>query len=47
MRSVRERVQAESLSRLATELPIAPAFLPLLLEDAAPPSAIRELAKRM
>ena len=47
MRSVRERVQAESLSRLATELPIAPAFLPLLLEDAATPSAIRELAKRI
>lgn len=46
-RSVRERVQAESLHRLSEELPIPPAFLPLLLEDAATPHAIRELAKRV
>jgi anion-transporting ArsA/GET3 family ATPase len=46
-RSVRERVQAESLARLSRELPFAPAFLPLLLEDAATPHAIRELAKRI
>lgn len=46
-RAVRERVQAESLHRLAEELPISPSFLPQLFEDAAQPSAIRELAKRM
>ncbi len=46
-RATRERVQAESLARLSKELPVAPAFLPLLLEDAAQPSAIRELARRV
>ena len=46
-RAARERVQAESLSRLAQELPISPSFLPQLFEDAAQPSAIKELAKRM
>jgi anion-transporting ArsA/GET3 family ATPase len=46
-RATRERVQAESLSRLSRELPVSPAFLPLLFEDAAKPSAIRELAKRV
>jgi len=46
-RAVRERVQAESLARLARELPISPAFLPLLFEDAATPHAMRELAKRL
>jgi anion-transporting ArsA/GET3 family ATPase len=46
-RATRERVQAESLHRLSAELPIAPSFLPQLFEDAAQPSAIRELAKRM
>jgi anion-transporting ArsA/GET3 family ATPase len=46
-RATRERVQAESLARLSRELPIAPAFLPLLFEDAAAPSAIRELSKRV
>jgi anion-transporting ArsA/GET3 family ATPase len=46
-RATRERVQAESLSRLSKELPIAPTFLPLLFEDAANPTAIRELAKRI
>lgn len=46
-RASRERVQAESLHRLAEELPISPSFLPQLFEDAAQPAAIRELAKRM
>jgi anion-transporting ArsA/GET3 family ATPase len=46
-RATRERVQAESLARLSKELPISPAFLPLLFEDAARPDAIRELAKRV
>ena len=46
-RSIRERFQAESLARLAKELPIQPAFLPLLFEDAATPRAIRELSKRV
>ncbi len=46
-RATRERVQAESLGRLAKELPISPSFLPLLFEDAANPAAIRELAKRI
>jgi anion-transporting ArsA/GET3 family ATPase len=46
-RAVRERVQAESLNRLSRELPVAPAFLPLLMEDAATPAAIRQLAKRV
>jgi anion-transporting ArsA/GET3 family ATPase len=46
-RATRERVQAESLHRLAEELPISPSFLPQLFEDAAQPSAIKELAKRL
>jgi hypothetical protein len=46
-RATREQVQAESLARLAKELPVSPSFLPLLFEDAAHPSAIRELAKRV
>ena len=46
-RSTRERVQAESLNRLSRELPVPPAFLPLLMEDAARPEAIRLLAKRV
>jgi anion-transporting ArsA/GET3 family ATPase len=46
-RATRERVQAESLNRLSRELPVTPAFLPLLMEDAARPSAIRQLAKRV
>jgi len=46
-RSTRERFQSESLARLAKELPIQPAFLPLLFEDAATPHAIRELSKRV
>ncbi len=46
-RAIRERVQAESLARLEKELPIAPAFFPLLFEDAARPDAIKLLAKRL
>ena len=50
-RATRERVQAESLARLAKELPVEkygpPAFFPLLYEDAARPKAIKELAKRL
>ena len=46
-RASRERVQAESMSRLSRQLPVAPAFLPLLMEDAAKPDAIRRLAKRV
>src|SRR3984885_9905961 len=46
-RAMRERVQAESLSRLSRELPVPPAFLPLLMEDAAKPAAIRQLARRV
>jgi len=46
-RAIRERVQAESLARLSSELPVAATFLPLLMEDAARPDAIRWLAKRL
>ncbi len=46
-RASRERVQAESLNRLSRDLPVPPAFLPLLMEDAAQPDAIRQLAKRV
>jgi anion-transporting ArsA/GET3 family ATPase len=46
-RATRERVQAESLNRLSRELPVPPAFLPLLMEDAAKPEAIRALARRV
>jgi anion-transporting ArsA/GET3 family ATPase len=46
-RATRERMQAESLNRLSRELAVPPAFLPLLLEDAANPEAIRQLAKRV
>jgi anion-transporting ArsA/GET3 family ATPase len=47
VRATRERLQAESMNRLSRELPVAPAYLPLLLEDAAKPDAIRQLAKRV
>lgn len=46
-RAMRERVQAESLHRLSEELPVSPSFLPQLFEDAASPTALRELAKRV
>lgn len=45
--ATRERLQGESMGRLSRELPVAPAFLPLLLEDAATPESIRRLAKRV
>jgi anion-transporting ArsA/GET3 family ATPase len=46
-RASRESMQAECLARLTSELTgLAPTFLPLLLEDAATPHAIAELAKR-
>jgi anion-transporting ArsA/GET3 family ATPase len=46
-RAAREHVQAESMQRLVTSLPVTPTFLPLLFEDAATPSGIRELAARV
>jgi anion-transporting ArsA/GET3 family ATPase len=46
-RAAREHVQAESLQRLTRALPVKPAFLPLLFEDAATPAALRELSKRV
>ncbi len=46
-RATRERMQAESLNRLSSELTVPATFLPLLLEDAANPEAIRQLAKRV
>jgi anion-transporting ArsA/GET3 family ATPase len=46
-RATRERVQAESLNRLSKELPVPPAFLPLLMEDAAKPEAIQALSRRV
>ena len=53
-RAARERVQAESMGRLARDLPtnpdktaMTPSYLPLLFTDAATPAAIHELAKRM
>jgi anion-transporting ArsA/GET3 family ATPase len=46
-RALRERVQSAALARLSKELPVPPSFLPQLFEDAAQPSAIAELAKRV
>jgi anion-transporting ArsA/GET3 family ATPase len=46
-RAVREQLQAESLKRLARELPVPPAFLPLIMEDAARPEVIRHLSRRV
>jgi hypothetical protein len=46
-RATRERMQAESLERLRRELAGPAVFLPLLMEDAAQPEAIRELARRV
>lgn len=43
-RAIRERVQAASLERLSREVLIDAIFLPLLMEDAAQPIAIRRLA---
>jgi anion-transporting ArsA/GET3 family ATPase len=44
-RAIRERVQAESMQRLAASFPDPPARLPLLFTETANPTAIRELAK--
>ena len=44
-RAARERLQAESLERLARELPLPPVFVPLLMEDAARPDAILRLSR--
>jgi anion-transporting ArsA/GET3 family ATPase len=46
-RATRERVQAESLERLSREMSLEAVFLPLLMEDAARPEAIRSLARRV
>jgi anion-transporting ArsA/GET3 family ATPase len=46
-RAARERLQGESLARLATELKVEAVFLPLLMEDAAHPDAIRRLSRRV
>ncbi len=46
-RATRERVQAESIQRLSSSLPVQPVFLPMLFTDAANPEAIRELAARV
>jgi anion-transporting ArsA/GET3 family ATPase len=46
-RAMRERAQAQSLERLSRELAVTPIFLPLLMQDAAHPEAIRSLARRV
>jgi anion-transporting ArsA/GET3 family ATPase len=47
-RASRESMQTECLARLSAKLgDVPPIFLPLLLEDAATPRAIGELAKRL
>jgi anion-transporting ArsA/GET3 family ATPase len=46
-RATRERVQADSLDRLARELEVPRVFLPLLMQDAAQPDAIRRLAAEL
>jgi anion-transporting ArsA/GET3 family ATPase len=47
-RAAREAMQAQCLSRLSSALGgTAPAYLPLLFEDAATPRAIAELSKRL
>ncbi len=47
VRASRERVQAESLERLERSLRAEFLSLPLLIEDAAHPDAIRRLSRRM
>jgi anion-transporting ArsA/GET3 family ATPase len=44
-RATRERLQDECLARLSRELPVAPARLPWLLDDASTPGAVRQLAE--
>jgi anion-transporting ArsA/GET3 family ATPase len=46
-RAIRERAQAQSLERLSRELAVSPIFLPLLMQDASHPEAIRSLARRV
>jgi anion-transporting ArsA/GET3 family ATPase len=46
-RAMRERAQAESMARLSSDLAVPATFLPLLMEDAAQPEAVRGLAKRL
>src|SRR5579864_3395870 len=46
-RAIRERAQAQALERLSHALPVSPIFLPLLMQDAATPEAIRSLARRV
>jgi len=46
-RAIRERVQAEALHRLSTEIKVKTSFLPQLFGDAATPTAIKDLAKRL
>jgi anion-transporting ArsA/GET3 family ATPase len=46
-RAARERLQAESMGRLARELPVTPSFLPLIFEEPSAPASIRELSKRV
>jgi len=46
-RAVRERVQAESLKRLARELPKPTSYLPLVMREMTRPEAIRQLATRL
>lgn len=43
-RATRERLQAEMIGRLTSELPLRPDQLPYLIEDAASPRAVRRLA---
>ncbi|HEY4013998.1 MAG TPA: ArsA family ATPase [Polyangiaceae bacterium] len=46
-RGIRERVQAESIDRLSRDLRAEFVSLPLLMEDASQPEAIRGLARRL
>jgi anion-transporting ArsA/GET3 family ATPase len=46
-RAIRERVQAEALRRLSDALKVRTSFLPQLFGDAATPTAIKDLAKRL
>jgi anion-transporting ArsA/GET3 family ATPase len=46
-RATRERVQAESMQRLAASFPEPPAVLPMLFTEASDPAAILTLSKRV
>jgi anion-transporting ArsA/GET3 family ATPase len=43
-RATREHLQAEMLARLSREAPVPPVLLPLLVDDAGGPAAVRRLA---